>query len=132
MSQKKTAAIVAIVALVALGAAAWFWHQRREAHDANRLELHGNVDIRQAVWELRRYCQVLNVFGKKLIPVEQQMLDFALEALRLSSFSPRHTFRIPGGYLEEMAQPQLRSLKSQDREGARCDARVQRTSVPVP
>lgn len=64
------------------------------------------VDLDLAVWELRRYCQVLNVFGKKLIPVEQQMLDFALEELRLSSSNPRHTFRIPGGYLEEiLAKP---------------------------
>lgn len=63
---------------------------------------HVLVDLDLATWELRRYCQVLNVFGKRLIPVEQQMLDFALEELRLSSSSPRHTFRIPGGYLEKV------------------------------
>ncbi len=64
------------------------------------------VDLDLAVWELRRYCQVLNVFGKKLIPVEQQMLDFALEDLRLCRSNPRHRFRIPGGYLEEiLAKP---------------------------
>ena len=67
---------------------------------------HVLVDMDVAVWELRRYCQVLNVFGKKLIPVEQQMLDLALEELRLSSSNPRHTFRISGGYLEEiLAKP---------------------------
>lgn len=62
---------------------------------------HVLVDLDLAVWELRRYCQVL-VFGKKLIPVEQQMLDFALEELRLSSSNSRQAFRIPGGYLESI------------------------------
>ncbi len=61
---------------------------------------HVLVDLDLAVWELRRYCQVLDVFGKKLIPVEQQMLDIALDELRLSGSNPRYTFRIPGGYLE--------------------------------
>ena len=59
-------------------------------------------DLDLAVWERRRYCQVLNVFGKRLIPVEQAMLDFALEELRLSNSNPRHTLRISGGYLEEI------------------------------
>ena len=60
------------------------------------------VSLDLAVWELRRYCQVLNVFGKKLIPAEQEMLDTALEELRLSGTKPRHTFQISRGYLEEI------------------------------
>ena len=60
------------------------------------------VDLDLTVWELRRYCQVLSVFGKRLISVEQEMLDFALEELRLSNSNPQHTFRIKGGYLEEI------------------------------
>jgi HEPN domain-containing protein len=67
---------------------------------------HVLVSLDLAVWELRRYCQVLNVFGKKLIPIEQQMLDTALKEIRLSDSRPRHTFRVPGGYLEEvLAKP---------------------------
>ena len=42
-------------------------------------EGHALVNLDFAVWELRRYCQVLNVFGKKLIAVEQEMLDYALK-----------------------------------------------------
>lgn len=60
------------------------------------------IDLDLSVWELRRYCQVLNVFGKKLIPVEQEMLNFALDELRLSSSNQRYTFRIQGGYLEKI------------------------------
>jgi HEPN domain-containing protein len=60
------------------------------------------VSLDLAVWELRRYCQVLNVFGKKLIPLEQEMLDAALDDLRLSGTKPRHTFRLSRGYLEDV------------------------------
>ena len=63
---------------------------------------HVLISLDLAVWELRRYCQVLDVFGKKLIPVEQQMLDVALEELRQSDANPRYMFRIPNGYLEEV------------------------------
>jgi hypothetical protein len=44
--------------------------------------------------------------AKKLIPVKQEMLDAALDELRASGANPRHTFKIPRGYLEEiLAKP---------------------------
>lgn len=66
--------------------------------------VHGHVlvDLDLAVWELRRYCQVLNVFGKVLLPKEQTLLDKALADLALSSVEPRYKFRVHGGFLEEV------------------------------
>lgn len=61
---------------------------------------HVLIDLDLAVWELRRYCQVLNVFGKKLPPEEQLLLDKALTNLAKSSNEPRHRFRLDGGLLE--------------------------------
>jgi HEPN domain-containing protein len=64
------------------------------------------VDLDLAVWELRRYCQVLNVFGKRLPPKEQKLLDQALADLAQSGAQPRHQFRLHGGFLEEvLAKP---------------------------
>lgn len=66
------------------------------------LEGHLLVDLDLAVWELRRYCQVLNVFGKKLPPEEQSLLDKAQADLAKSASEPRHRFRIHGGLIEKM------------------------------
>ena len=63
---------------------------------------HVLVDLDLAIWELRRYCQVLNVFGKKLLPNEQNLLDAALADLANSSAQPRYKFRLHGGFLEEV------------------------------
>jgi HEPN domain-containing protein len=60
------------------------------------------IDLDLAVWELRRYCQVLNVFGKKLPPAEQALLDQALSTLATSASEPRHKFRLHGGLLEKI------------------------------
>jgi hypothetical protein len=60
------------------------------------------VDLDRAVWELRRYCQVLDVFGKTLPAAEQWLLDTAQEQVRESKKRPAHEFRLPNGYLERV------------------------------
>lgn len=60
------------------------------------------VDLDLLIWELRRYCQVLNVFGKVLPPAEQTLLDAARDQLSRSSTMPKHKFRLNGGILEQM------------------------------
>ncbi|CAM5796348.1 HEPN domain-containing protein [Rhizobacter fulvus] len=63
---------------------------------------HVLIDLDLAVWELRRYCQVLVVTDKTLNRVEQRILDTAVVELELSHSRPRHTFRLSGGYLESV------------------------------
>jgi HEPN domain-containing protein len=60
------------------------------------------IDLDLAVWEIRRYCQVLNVFGKVLPLEEQKLLDAALSDLAGSKTEPRHKFRLQGGLLEKV------------------------------
>lgn len=60
------------------------------------------VDLDILVWELRRYCQVLDVFGKVLPLAEQAQLDTAKERLLKSSSEPKHKFRLSEGILEQM------------------------------
>ena len=66
--------------------------------------VHGHIliDLDLTVWELRRYCQVLKVLGKKLPLHEQSMLDEAKSNLSKSSTEPRHKFRLHGGLLEKI------------------------------
>lgn len=61
---------------------------------------HVLVDLDLTVWELRRYCQVLNVFGKVLPEEEQALLDEAHKHLQVSSTEPRYKFRLRNGLLE--------------------------------
>jgi len=58
------------------------------------------ADLDLTVWELRRYCQVLNVFGKALPPAEEAMVTKALADLAESSPKSPHKFGLPGGFLE--------------------------------
>ena len=60
------------------------------------------VDLDLAVWEVRRYCQVLEVFGKQLPPEEQKLLEDAWSDLALSESRPRYKFRLHGGLLEKI------------------------------
>ncbi|MES2102451.1 MAG: HEPN domain-containing protein [Pseudomonadota bacterium] len=55
-----------------------------------------------AVWELRRYCQVLNVFGKILPDAEQQLLEQCLVELKESKNKSPHIFRLRDGLLESI------------------------------
>lgn len=62
------------------------------------------IDLDLTVWELRRYCQVLNVFGKILPADEQSLLDEARERVDASSTEPRYKFRLHHGLLESIIQ----------------------------
>lgn len=60
------------------------------------------IDLDLAVWEIRRYCQVLNVFGKELPTEEAALLARAQSDLLLSSTEPTYKFRVHGGFLEKV------------------------------
>lgn len=64
--------------------------------------IHGHVlvDLDLTVWELRRYCQVLQVFGKDLPANERALLNEAHKRIAASSAEPRHQFRLHSGLLE--------------------------------
>lgn len=59
------------------------------------------IDLDLTVWEVRRYCQVLEVFGKSLPPEEQSLLDAARLSVVHSEDKPRQKFRLQGGLLEK-------------------------------
>lgn len=67
-----------------------------------QIDGHVLVDLDLAVWEVRRYCQVLDVFGKQLPPQEQESMDKALADLKASDSVPRYRFRLHGGLLENI------------------------------
>jgi hypothetical protein len=60
------------------------------------------VDLDLAVWELRRYCQVLNVFGKVLQLESKSYLMPRGSDLVASNTKPRHKFRLANGLLEKI------------------------------
>jgi HEPN domain-containing protein len=60
------------------------------------------IDVDLTVWELRRYCQVLQVFDKVLPPAEQALLDKARADLAKCGAEPRFKFRVHGGLLEHL------------------------------
>lgn len=60
------------------------------------------IDLDLAVWEIRRYCQVLNIFWKVLPLEEQKLLDAAWAELAASKTKPRHEFRLQDGLLEKV------------------------------
>jgi len=62
------------------------------------------IDLDLAIWELRRYCQVLNVSGKALPPQEQYLLEKAKADLDRSYSEPRHKFRLQGGFIEKVLE----------------------------
>lgn len=64
------------------------------------------VDLDLAVWEVRRYCQVLQTFGKQFPPEEQKLFDDAWALLAASESQPRYKFRINGGLLEKFIDDQ--------------------------
>ena len=66
--------------------------------------VHGHIliDLDLAVWEIRRYCQILNVFGKVLPLEEQKLLDTARSDLANSKTEPRHKFQLQSGFLEKI------------------------------
>ena len=60
------------------------------------------LELDMTVWDIRRYCQVLDVFGKALPIVEQQLLKDAHAMLTGSTECSPHKFRLHGGYLEKV------------------------------
>jgi HEPN domain-containing protein len=68
---------------------------------------HVLVDLDLTIWELRRYCQVLNVFGKVLPAEEQALLDEAQKRLATSGTEPRYKFRLHHGLLEGIMQSRM-------------------------
>ena len=60
------------------------------------------LDLDMIVWDIRRYCQVLDVSGKKLSVAEQKLLDDAHAMLKESMERPPNEFRLHGGYLEKI------------------------------
>ena len=70
------------------------------------------IDLDLAVWEIRRYCQVLNVFGKQLPLEEQKLLDTAWSDLASSETKPRHKFRLHGGLLEKIVSERKHPSRS--------------------
>lgn len=70
------------------------------------------IDLDLAVWEIRRYCQVLNVFGKVLPTNEQQLLDAAWSDLAASKTEPRHKFRLQNGLLEKFLEEKKHPSRS--------------------
>jgi HEPN domain-containing protein len=70
------------------------------------------IDLDLAVWELRRYCQVLDVFGKVLPPQEQALLDEAWSKLARSKTEPRYKFRLHGGLLEQILSKRAHPSRS--------------------
>ena len=63
---------------------------------------HVLIDLDISVWELRRYCQILDVFGKELPPNEERLLAKARADVERSGDEPRHKFKLNGGYLEKI------------------------------
>jgi len=70
------------------------------------------IELDLAVWDIRRYCQVLYVFGKQLPTYEQAMLDRAISELAQSASTPRHKFQIQGGLLEKILKDRKHPSRS--------------------
>lgn len=62
------------------------------------------LDLDGAIWELRRYCQVLFVFGKVLSPQEQDLLEKAKAELKRSFDEPYYKFHLRGGFIEKVLE----------------------------
>ncbi len=60
------------------------------------------LDLDSTIWDLRRYCQVLDVRDKELDPSEQDMLSLALRQLEESTIKPYYKFKLAGGFLESV------------------------------
>lgn len=59
-------------------------------------------ELDMTIWDLRRYCQILDVFGKELPEKEQEQLSAAHLALEQSEQRSPQYFRLHGGLLESI------------------------------
>lgn len=62
------------------------------------------LDLDMAVWDLRRYCQVLRMPGGDPTPTEARIFEMTLENIQESSNKPPQKFRIPNGRLETVIE----------------------------
>jgi len=60
------------------------------------------VELDRTVWEIRRYCRVLNYEVKLPDGSMKQMLPIELESIEQSKHAPPHKSRIIGGALEKI------------------------------
>jgi HEPN domain-containing protein len=60
------------------------------------------VELDQAVWEIRRYCRVLNHDKKQSDGSSRNMLDIEMDIIKNSSSRSPHEFKIIGGELEKI------------------------------
>lgn len=76
--------------------------ERRYLDGCYFVEGHPLIDLDMTVWDLRRYCQILDVFGKELPKREQDLLSTAQAAIEQSEQRPPQYFRLHGGLLESI------------------------------
>ncbi len=62
------------------------------------------VELDKAVWEVRRYCSVINYDLKLPDGKMKNMLDLEIEKIRNSEKNPPHNFKIFGGFLEKTVE----------------------------
>ena len=69
------------------------------------------LDLDRAVWELRRYCQLLDT--QQAAPSEHlKRIELAKEQIRQSKSRPPHEFKVLGGYLEEVLANKKHAARS--------------------
>lgn len=76
--------------------------ERRYLDGCYFVEGHPLFELDMTVWDLRRYCQVLDVFGKELPKHEQALLSAAHADLEQSEQRPPQHFRLHNGKLESI------------------------------
>lgn len=74
--------------------------ERRYLDGCYFVEGHPLVELDMTVWDLRRFCQILDVFGKELPEHEAESLLSAHMDLEQSERRPPQYFRLHGGLLE--------------------------------
>lgn len=70
------------------------------------------IDLDLAIWELRKYCQVLNNIVSESSIEEQKSLKKALVDIEKSKSEPRHKFRLLGGLIEEIIEDRKHPSRS--------------------
>lgn len=76
--------------------------------------LHGPkiVELDKAVWEIRRYCDVLDYDFKLPDGSTTNMLESKLEKIRNSETNPFHKFKLIGGLLEKIVDTPKHTSRS--------------------
>lgn len=60
------------------------------------------IDLDRTVWEIRRYCQVLNSFVSDYSIDEKLLLEQAIDSIDKSKSEPRYKFKLNSGLLENI------------------------------